>query len=95
MPRILERGYTRSRHVPPDFIRWAKDYGGDYKRAYAEIPCTYALGWYLEAIGLRSNGRHRGSDVDQMRKNYPWSKVEQHLYRRLRDLRGLPLKDTK
>jgi hypothetical protein len=95
MPRILERGYTRSRHVPPDFIRWAKDYGGDYKRAYAEIPCTYALGWYLEAIGLRSNGRHRGSDVDQMRKNYPWSKVEQHLYRRLRDLRGLPLKDAK
>lgn len=92
--KMGRRSY-RSEYVPPEYLTFADEHKGDYKAAYNAIPCTHALGWYLEAIGMRSDRRCNADTADALRKNYPWSKVEQHLFRELRRIRGLPLRDAK
>jgi len=82
-----------SHYTPPDYLEFSEKYGSDYKAAYNAIPCGNAVNWYLSRLGVKRDGYTR-STADELRKNYPWSKVEQHLYQRLRRLRGLPLKGT-
>lgn len=88
VPRI-----SRGRYVPPEYVEFASQHGKDYKAAYNAIPCGHAVAWYLVAIGMRRDG-YTTHTADEIRKNYPWSKVEQHLFRTLRNLRGLPLKNV-
>lgn len=73
---------------------WAKAYGTDYARAWKEWNDGNMMGHYLNEIdATKRSGRRSSSEPAAIRKRWPWPKVEQHLFRYLRRLRKLPMKD--
>lgn len=86
--------YGHRCHIPGDMIRWAADYGTDYERAYKECEHHYWIGTWLEVLGCVQDSAKLSDDIDKIRKNYTWSKVQQATWRLVRTARGLPLKDT-
>lgn len=76
-------------------LEWAKKYGTDYARAWKEWDNGHMMGLYLERIEAKQSSRRSSSEPAAIRKRWPWPKVEQQLFRHLRRLRGLPLKDPK
>ena len=93
------RGYSRygTVQVHQDQIHWAQSYEKDYERAWKACENADFMAKYLVWIGMCREGPKRGyggSTADKIRKNYPWSKVEQWVFHYVRKCRNLPPKDT-
>lgn len=77
-----------------DLLTWAQQFGVDYARAWKEWDSVWSMDEYLVRIGAKRNTLKFCPDTVTFRKRWPWSKVEQHLFRHLRYQRGIPLRNS-
>lgn len=87
--------YGGGRYIPTDMVEWAKTYGTDYKKAWAECNSNYWMTSWMEWIGLIQNSSKVHGSPDEVRKRYSWPKMEAQIFRFVRERRGLPLRDVK
>jgi len=62
-----------------------------YERMYALCDNGHNLAEYLAWIGLTK--KMVDGSADEIRRKYPWKKVEQQIFRFVRECRGLSLRD--
>lgn len=63
----------------------------DYREYWDACPSGYSLAAYLQWIGCTKT--QVDGSAEEIRRKYPWKKVEQAIFRFVRECRGLPLRD--
>lgn len=63
----------------------------DYREYWDACPSGYSLAAYLQWIGCTKT--QVDGSAEEIRRKYTWKKVEQAIFRFVRECRGLPLRD--